>query len=55
MQIYRNGFEISGCQGLREEWELQGSGCGYKMAIGRVFYVMEMSRCGERGWVMYLG
>lgn len=55
MQIYRNGLEISDCQGLREEWEWQGSGHGYKKVTGRNFYVMEMNRCGERGWVMDLG
>lgn len=36
-QNYRNGLEISGCQGSRKEWAWQGGRHGCKMATGRIF------------------
>lgn len=32
LKNYRNGDQISGCQGLKRGWEWEGSRCGYKRA-----------------------
>ena len=31
-QLYQNGQQFSGCQGLRKSWGQEGSRCGYKRA-----------------------
>ena len=39
---YRNGGQISGCQGLRRGWRLKGSECGNKRATWRILVGIEM-------------
>ena len=39
---YRNGEQISGCQGLRRKWGWEGCGCGYENETWGILAGMEM-------------